>query len=306
MNTFRGTSSASAADRRGAPPVIDVEHLGKDFSTPGTDSPLVAIGDISLEVNLGEFVAVVGPSGCGKTTLLRILAGLTGPSRGVIRFDGAETASQHNDVGFVFQQANLYPWRTVVDNAAFGVELKIRNGSRTWKWGRERVREQARPFLELVGLQDFDGYYPHQLSGGMQQRVNLARALAIAPRVLLMDEPFGALDAQTREELQVELQRIALESNSTVLFITHDIREAVYLADRVLVLSQRPSTVISEILVPTPRPRAVDYLVSDEYNDLAREVWLGIHGRRDVEPGTGSKTPSTGESAETPEDGSAP
>lgn len=262
-------------------PAIIVEHLRKEFRRPSTRDKLVALGDVSFQVKPSEFVAVVGPSGCGKTTLLRIIAGLLPATSGGVTIAGKEPG-ETNGVGFVFQQASLYPWRTVLDNVAFGRELRVRNGHRTWPRGRGRkgTREAAQPLVDLVGLSDFVNYYPQQLSGGMQQRVNLARALAINPDVLLMDEPFGALDAQTREGLQTELQRIALESRSTVLFITHDIREAVYLADRVVVLSQRPSTVIGDVRVPTPRPRALDYQVTDEFNELMKEVWLGVHSRQ--------------------------
>jgi NitT/TauT family transport system ATP-binding protein len=255
-----------------SPPLVRIDGLRKDFTKPRSGERITAIGDVSFTVAAGEFVAVVGPSGCGKTTLLRILAGMVEATGGTVEIKGGEMAPEK--VGFVFQHANLYPWRTVEQNIGFGLELRIRGGRR----GSERSRSRIAHLIELAGLSGFERYYPQEISGGMQQRTNLARALAIEPELLLMDEPFSALDAQTREALQIELQRIAIEAGSTVIFITHDIREAVYLADRVVVLSSRPSSVLEVIDVPTPRPRPFEYQVTDEFNELVRHVWERVHG----------------------------
>jgi NitT/TauT family transport system ATP-binding protein len=175
----------------------------------------------------------------------------------------------------VFQSYALWPHKTVTENVAYGLELaKNRRGSGL---GAREARERVKQLIELVGLGDFADFYPSEISGGMQQRTNLARALAIQPQLLLMDEPFSALDAQTREELQIELQRISTELGTTVLFITHDIREAAFLSDRVVVLSKRPSTIIEIVDVPTPRPRAFDYQVSTEFNDIMRHLFELVH-----------------------------
>jgi NitT/TauT family transport system ATP-binding protein len=189
----------------------------------------------------------VGPSGCGKTTFLRILDGLVPADQGAIHLDGRGVAAPGPDRGFVFQSDSLLPWRTVADNVAFGLEIQGRD--------RANSRGVVADLVKLVGLAGFERYYPHQLSGGMRQRVNLARALAIDPEVLLMDEPFAALDAQTRELMQAELLRIWSQARKTVIFITHQIDEAVYLADRVVVFSARPSVVKATIPVDIPRPR---------------------------------------------------
>jgi len=256
---------------------IVIDHLVMEFEVPGTLDYLRVIDDISFEVGKGEFLAIVGPSGCGKTTLLRIIAGLLKQTSGDV---SVVTQSENSlpRLGFVSQQSNLYPWRRVIDNVSFGRELKQWNGKWTAPWNRSKIRAEVIPFLELVGLKDFQRYFPHQISGGMQQRVNLARALAINPEVLLMDEPFGALDAQTRENLQDELQRIVLASDASIIFITHDIREAVYLADRVIVLTARPGKVRTSVKVPAARPRPPEYQLTEEFNDLVRLVWHDVHG----------------------------
>ena len=212
---------------------LEVEGLCKSYRTPnGQDMPVLK--DVSFTAADGEFVAIVGPSGCGKTTFLRVLDGLAGADGGSIALDGRPIAGPGPDRGFVFQSDSLLPWRTVADNIGFGLELQRRD--------RATARRMVSDLVRLVGLEGFERYYPHQLSGGMRQRVNLARALAIDPGVLLMDEPFAALDAQTRELMQAELLRIWAEAHKTVVFITHQIDEAVYLADRVVVFSARAST----------------------------------------------------------------
>jgi NitT/TauT family transport system ATP-binding protein len=233
--------------------MLEFKAIGKEFRRSPADPPVRAIDDISFTLGANEFVSVVGPSGCGKTTLLRMVARMIEPSWGSLQFFNGE---EHATTGFVFQNASLFPWRTVADNVGYGLELARHRQNPPLN--RRQARERVRELLELVGLDEFATFYPAEISGGMQQRCNLARALAIRPQLLLMDEPFSALDAQTREELQLELQRISSSLGTTVLFITHDIREAAFLSDRVVVLSRRPSKILEIVDVPTPRPRAFD------------------------------------------------
>jgi NitT/TauT family transport system ATP-binding protein len=227
-------------------PKLVVSGLRKDFVRSGGERTPV-LQDISFAAEQGEFLAIVGPSGCGKTTLLRILDGLVDSDAGSITLDGREVRAPGPDRAFVFQHDSLLPWRTVVGNIMLGLEIQ----------GRDRAarRRAAESLVRLVGLAGFERHFPHQLSGGMRQRVNLARALAVGPDVLLMDEPFAALDAQTRELMQAELLRIWSEQRKNVVFITHQIEEAVYLADRVLVFSSRPSVVKASFTIDLPRPR---------------------------------------------------
>ncbi|PYM22301.1 MAG: sulfonate ABC transporter ATP-binding protein [Candidatus Rokuibacteriota bacterium] len=243
---------------------LEVEGLCKSYRTPnGQDMPVLK--DVSFTAADGEFVAIVGPSGCGKTTFLRVLDGLAGADGGSIALDGRPIAGPGPDRGFVFQSDSLLPWRTVADNIGFGLELQRRD--------RATARRMVSDLVRLVGLEGFERYYPHQLSGGMRQRVNLARALAIDPGVLLMDEPFAALDAQTRELMQAELLRIWAEAHKTVVFITHQIDEAVYLADRVVVFSARPSVVKATITVDIPRPRPLSAKRQPAMLSRVDEIW---------------------------------
>jgi NitT/TauT family transport system ATP-binding protein len=223
-----------------------VSGIRKDFVQSG-DRRTPVLRDISFAAEPGEFLAIVGPSGCGKTTLLRILDGLVESDGGSITVDGQAVRAPGPDRGFVFQGDSLLPWRTVLGNITLGLEIV----------GRERAtrRRTAEALVRLVGLTGFERHFPHQLSGGMRQRVNLARALAVGPEILLMDEPFAALDAQTRELMQAELLRIWSTERKNVVFITHQIEEAVYLADRVLVFSARPSVVRATFVIDLPRPR---------------------------------------------------
>ena len=243
---------------------LQVEGIRKEFVSPTGEVTPVLRG-ISFTARGGEFLAVVGPSGCGKTTLLRILDGLLDADGGSIFLDGRQVQAPGPDRGFVFQADSLLPWRTVADNIGFGLEIQ----------GRERAasRRTVAELVELVGLEGFERHYPHQLSGGMRQRVNLARALAINPDVLLMDEPFASLDAQTRELMQAELLRIWSEERKTVLFITHQIDEAVYLADRVIVFSGRPATVKAAVHVDIPRPRPLAVKRQPEVLRHVEEIW---------------------------------
>lgn len=255
--------------------LVHLRGLSKEFVRPRSPEPLRVLDDVSFDIARGEFIAIVGPSGCGKTTLLKILAGMTPHSGGTAKIGGGEMDA--SKIGVVFQQASLYPWRTVAANIAFGLELRVRAKRRRRK--KTERQQLISELVRLVGLSGFELYYPVEISGGMQQRTNLARALAIEPELLLMDEPFSSLDAQTREDLQIEMQQIALAASTTVVFITHDIREAAYLADRVVVLSARPARVMEIVNVPTPRPRDFAYQVSDEFNTLTRHVWSLVHNR---------------------------
>jgi NitT/TauT family transport system ATP-binding protein len=248
---------------------VEVQDLGKSFVTVGKSGIQVveALRDVTFSVQRGEFFSILGPSGSGKTTCLRILAGLLQKDSGSAAIDGQEVSGPARDRALVFQSFNLLPWKTIIENAEFG--LKIQNiGSK-----KER-RDRARSFLDLVGLTGFEDHYPHQLSGGMQQRVGIARALALEPSVLLMDEPFASVDAQTREVLQGELLKILAKTEATVLFITHSIDEAIYLSDRFIVFSARPSTVLGSYQVDLPKPRwEYDVHVQPEFIRLRAEAW---------------------------------
>jgi NitT/TauT family transport system ATP-binding protein len=227
-----------------------------------------ALRDVSLQVQAGEFIAIVGASGCGKTTLLRIVDGLLGPTRGQVSVDGRPVRKPGPDRGFVFQQDALFPWRTVLDNVVFGLEVQGHK--------KHESRARADVLLRLVGLTGFEGHFPHELSGGMRQRANLARALTIDPDVLLMDEPFAALDAQTREIMQSELLRIWRSNRKTVLFVTHQIDEAVYLADRVIVMTSRPGQVKAVLEVDIARPRDLSVKRTPRFLELVDETWKMI------------------------------
>jgi NitT/TauT family transport system ATP-binding protein len=238
---------------------LAVAALSKRFDT------LEALRGIELAVAPGEFIALVGPSGCGKTTFLRIVAGLEQATLGSVLIDGHPVTRPGGDRGFVFQNDNLLPWRTVLDNAMIGPEVAGRAGP--------AARRRTLELLKLVGLAGFENYYPRQLSGGMRQRVNLARALAIDPDILLMDEPFSALDAQTREIMQTELMRIWEQGRKTVLFVTHQIDEAVFLSDRVLVFARRPGRVQDTVDITLPRPRALAIKRTPEFVAYVDRIW---------------------------------
>jgi NitT/TauT family transport system ATP-binding protein len=250
---------------RGIPPVkLSVRDLSVTYANPRIRRPLDVLDGIGFEILEREFVSIVGPSGCGKTTLLHCLAGLHPTSSGLILCDGAPVGGAHLKCAMVFQSPTLLPWRNVRDNVAYGLALR----------GRRDADAEARvaALVKLVGLSDFERHYPHELSGGMQQRVNLARALAVGPEVLLMDEPFAALDAQTREDMQAELLRIWEHDRRTVVFVTHQIEEAVYLSDRVLVLGRRPAKVQAAITIGLSRPRATRVKRSVEFNEYVDQI----------------------------------
>ena len=242
---------------------LTIEHLEKTYFDPFANRQVTAIRDISLTVDAGDFVSVVGPSGCGKTTMLNTIAGFLAPTAGRIRVDDRVVSGPGPDRGVVFQSFALFPWRTVLDNVAFGPKMR--------GVPKAKRHEIAREYLALAGLSHAAERYPNELSGGMQQRVGVVRALANEPDVLLMDEPFAAVDAQTRMTLQEELTRIWGERRPTVLFITHDVNEAVFLANRVVVLSH--GSVLDDIAIDLPRPRAWDALIEDAaFKSLTAQV----------------------------------
>ena len=244
-------------------PLIVVSDLEKTYTTKGR-ALVKALGGISLAIEPGEFVTIVGQSGCGKTTLLKILAGLLARSAGAVVLRGEPVNGPRRDIGIVFQDPVLLQWRTVLGNVMLPVEVL----------GLDRVayRRRAMGLIRLVGLETFEDKYPHELSGGMRQRVALARALVHDPSLLLMDEPFGALDAMTREFMNLELLRIWQEARKTVVFITHSIPEAVFLADRVVVMSARPGRITEVVRVDLPRPRDLDMMASDDFGVYARKI----------------------------------
>jgi NitT/TauT family transport system ATP-binding protein len=242
--------------------LIAVKSLRKEYRTPR--GAVLALDDIDFDVGEGEFVAVVGPSGCGKSTLLKILAGLLPATSGEAKLHGVPITGPRRDIGVVFQSPVLFPWRTVLDNVLLPVDVQ--------RLGRNGKRERALQLLDLVGLRGFEHRYPWELSGGMQQRVAITRGLIHDPSMLLMDEPFGALDAMTREGLNLELQRIWLARRETVVFITHSIAEAVFLADRVLVMTARPGRITEEVQVRIPRPRSLDVMAAAEFGGLVQRI----------------------------------
>ena len=238
---------------------LSVANLTKRFGS------LEVLQNISTEIRSGEFISIVGPSGCGKTTFLRIIGGLEQANSGEAHLDGRRITGPGADRGFVFQQDNLLPWRDILANTEIGPEI---NGALS-----PAQRENTLRLLKLVGLEGFEHYYPRQLSGGMRQRVNLARALAVDPALLLMDEPFSALDAQTREIMQTELSRIWEEGRKTVLFVTHQIDEAVYLSDRIFVFARRPGRINEIIEVDLPRPRPLSIKRTPRFVEYVDYIW---------------------------------
>ncbi len=245
---------------------LELKDLNKSFGR-GTSRAINVVNDFSLEIRDLEFLAVIGPSGCGKSTLLRLIDGLIPADSGYIYLNGRDVSGVVGGEGrgMVFQSFDLFPWRTTRENVEFGLEVKGISKS-------ER-RDVSLHYIELVGLAGFEDSFPHELSGGMQQRVGFARALAIKPEVLLMDEPFGALDVQTRDILQDELLNIWNKEQKTVLFVTHSIEEAIYLADRIAVISPRPATVDCIIDVPFERPRTEEMKSRPEFLEMRQEIW---------------------------------
>lgn len=252
-----------------APAASAVEINGLSHVYSGRDSGVAALQDISLTVPAGRFSVIVGPSGCGKTSLLMMIAGLRQQSAGTILCAGAPiTGPDPQRVGVVFQEASLFPWLTALDNIEFPLSLR--------HVPRDERRQRADAMLELVGLQGFGERYPHELSGGMKQRVSIARGLVQDPPVLLMDEPFAALDEQTRMTMGHELLRIWSQTNKTVVFVTHSLTEAVYLADEVLVMSARPGRIIDRIQINLARPRTYEMMATDVFGRLRDRIWQQI------------------------------
>src|SRR5437867_532805 len=245
---------------------LQIEHLTKHYWLEREDRNVLAVSDVSFSVNDGEFMEVVGPSGCGKTSMLNIVAGLLPYEEGSVAIDGKRIAGPGIDRAVVFQHSSLLPWRTIAGNVRYGMELQKRFDETT-------MRERTDYFIKLVGLTGFERHYPSELSGGMQQRVNLARALAADPVVLLMDEPFAALDAQTREFMQAELLKIWTKAKKTVVFITHQINEAIYLADRVVVMSARPGRLKDVFRVPFERQRNLSLKREPAILQLEDAIW---------------------------------
>jgi NitT/TauT family transport system ATP-binding protein len=246
---------------------LEVRNVSKSFRHDG--SSLIVLDNLSLTVADLEFIVLLGPSGCGKSTLLRIIDGIESCDSGSIILNGRDVTGRAGEGrGMVFQASELFPWRTVLQNVEFGLEVA----------GVERNarRETARQYISLVGLEKFENSYPHQLSGGMQQRVGIARALAIRPQLLLMDEPYGALDVMTRDLLQVELLRIWESERKTVLFVTHSIEEAIFLADRIVSMTPRPGAIDRIVDVPFGRPRNEELKASPEFQSLRRDIWNSL------------------------------
>jgi NitT/TauT family transport system ATP-binding protein len=251
--------AAAAAKQR---PVIEIRGVSKTYRTRDGDVP--SLRPIDFTVGEGEFVVIVGPSGCGKTTLLKMLAGLLAPSEGEIRVEGKAITRPHSGVGIVFQTAMLLPWRDVFRNVMMPVEVK--------NLPRAVYTARAMALLKMTDLEGFEKKFPWQLSGGMQQRVSICRALVHDPKIVLMDEPFGALDAMMRERMNVELQRIQRETGKTVLLITHSIPEAVFLADRVMVMSSRPGNIVAVYNIPLPRPRTLDVMANPVFSKMTQTI----------------------------------
>ncbi|WP_435317035.1 ABC transporter ATP-binding protein [Haloarchaeobius sp. TZWSO28] len=260
------------------PKDIQVDKISKTYGDG--DGAVHVLDDISFTIPEREFVCVLGPSGCGKTTLMKMMDGLVEPSTGEIRIGGNKVTEPTDDAAVVFQNFELFPWRTTLDNVALGLEIR---GMKE----KERY-EISREWIGKVGLDGFEGSLPSELSGGMQQRVGLARALAVDPEVLLMDEPFGALDAQTKDRMQTQLLKLWEREKKTVVFVTHDIRESIFLADRVLVMGDKPSSVVADIDIPFDRPRwkrRIEVENHDRFEDIERELraHLGLTGEEESE-----------------------
>ena len=245
-----------------APPLIELDRVAKTYRT--RDGEVESLRPLTFDIGDGEFLAVVGPSGCGKSTLLKMIAGLLPATQGRIALNGKTVAGPPDDVGIVFQSPVLLAWRSVLANVMLQIEMR--------RLPRDKYLPKARALLAMAGLADFERKLPWQLSGGMQQRASICRALVHDPAVLLMDEPFGALDAMTRERMNLELQRIWYETRKTVLFITHSIPEAVFLADRVLVMTERPGSIAAIYEVPLPRPRSLAVMGDPAFVALAQTI----------------------------------
>jgi NitT/TauT family transport system ATP-binding protein len=248
---------------------LSVSNLSLAYANSESGLSTQTIDDVSISVCEGEFVSIVGPSGCGKTSFLNVVAGLLKPSAGTVKINGKLVVGPGQDRTVVFQRPSLFPWKNVARNIAYGLELR---GIK-----KKTALAQAEPYIKMVGLEDFKEFLPHQLSGGMQQRANLARALVCEPQVLLLDEPFAALDAITRESMQNELLDIWEKTRKTVLMVTHQIDEAVFLSDRIIIFTARPAQIAEEVAVPFGRPRDPSLRSDAEFDFISKQVWGLIH-----------------------------
>jgi len=265
---------------------LTISDVSMIYERPRTHELFRAVDRVSMTIKKSSFVSIVGPSGCGKSTLLAIVDGLIQPSSGSVHIDGRPVTAPGSDRAMVFQEASLLPWFTTVQNCAYGLECQ--------GIPRKEAQQRAMPLLEMVGLKGFEHCYPGELSIGMQQRANVARALAVDPDVLLMDEPFASLDAQTRELMQSELLRIWDQTQKTVLFITHQLDEAIYLSDRVLVMSGRPGHIIDDVAIPIERPRSLDIKRSPEFAVIEQRLWDDL--RTEIESELAPATSADGRS----------
>jgi NitT/TauT family transport system ATP-binding protein len=258
------------------PPMVHirVEALSIAYEKPKAAGSFVAVSNVNLDVRRGTFITIVGPSGCGKSSLLMAIGGLIRPTSGSVLVDGRPVTGPGRDRAMVFQDFALMPWRTVLDNVRFGLELQ--------RWTGEDLTVRARRYVELVGLRGFEHYHPHQLSGGMRQRVGIARALAVDPEILLLDEPFGSLDAQTRDEMGTELLAIWEQNRKTALFVTHSIDEAIFLADEIVVMARNPGRITEIMQVELPRPRTIETLDSEMYIEYRRRIRACLTGEAHV------------------------
>lgn len=268
LNVLNDLNEFSRQSRFGVNTMVEIQGVSKSFqkTVKNNSTELKALADVNLSIRENEFVSIIGPSGCGKTTLLKIIDGLIPCDSGQISISGKRVTAPGPDRAVVFQSFALLPWRTVLANVEFSLELR--------QLPKDERTKTARDYLHRVGLGDFENHYPHELSGGMQQRAGLARALAVNPMILLMDEPFGAVDAQTRQLLQEELLQLWQRERKTVIFVTHSMDEAVYLSDRVVVMTPRPGRVAEVLDVPLPRPRPADEVRRDpKFVDLTNYIW---------------------------------
>jgi NitT/TauT family transport system ATP-binding protein len=262
---------------------VRIQKLNKTYVDRAGNTRTV-LEDVSLDVDPEEFVCIVGPSGCGKTTLIKVVQGLVMGDSGTVEVNGVDVREATPDVGFVFQQDSLFPWRTVGANIAFPLEIR--------RWDKKAQRQRVDELIELVGLGGYRDSYPHELSGGMRQRVNLARALAPDLSVLIMDEPFAALDAITRAQMQTELLRIWSDQRKTVIFVTHQIDEAVLLADRVVRMSANPGRIEESTTIDIPRPRSDATRHEESFKTMVDQLWDSLHGDRDGGAGVRAKLPN--------------
>ena len=258
-------TESDATARRAGTGRLEIEHLSKTyFPARRSQPPVVALDDVSVDVRPGEFISLVGPSGCGKSTILNILGGLLDASDGQCRLDGSPITKPSKEIGMMFQSPVLFPWRTILNNVLLPVDIR--------RQGRKNYRSRALELLDRVGLSEFSGSYPNELSGGMQQRAALARLLLEDSQIMLLDEPFGALDEFTREAMNIDLLRLWSGSGKTIMFVTHNIQEAVFLSDRVAVMTPRPGQLAMMLDVTLPRPREITMMKSPEFQDLVFEV----------------------------------